>query len=97
MDLLNYRGHFLQRTNSGVIPIHNPNGKNRFVKLAQAGTSDLTGIHRDNGRFIAIEVKIKPNKPTELQEQYLNEISKRGGIAIVAYSLEDVLQHKDLN
>lgn len=57
--------------------------------MAQAGTSDITGCSKD-GRFIAIECKIKPNKPTELQEAYLEEIRKRGGIAIVAYSFEDI-------
>ena len=28
--------------------------------------------------------------------QYLSEIRKRGGIALVAYDLDDVQQHKDL-
>jgi hypothetical protein len=37
-----------------------------------------------------VECKIGKNKPTELQEAYLEEIKKRGGVAIVAYSLEDV-------
>lgn len=40
--------------------------------------------------MIAIECKIKPNKPSLLQEAYLEEVRKRGGIAIVAYDLNDV-------
>lgn len=60
-----------------------------MMKLARAGTADITGCSKD-GRFIAIECKIKPNKPTELQEAYLAEIRKRGGIALVAYDLNDV-------
>jgi len=64
-------------------------GKSRFIKLAAAGTADITGCSRD-GRFIAVEAKIKPNKPTPLQEAYLEEVRKRGGIAIVAYDLSDV-------
>jgi hypothetical protein len=87
---LNFKGHFVQRTNSGMIRIPNTNGGQRMMRLAQAGTADITGCARD-GRFIAIEAKIKPNKPTALQEAYLNEIRNRGGIALVAYELEDVM------
>jgi hypothetical protein len=90
IDYLNYRGHFVQRTNSGMMRAEYK-GRTRLIKLAQSGTSDITGCSKD-GRFIAIECKIKPNKPTELQEAYLNEIRKRGGIALVAYDLEDVIK-----
>jgi len=60
-----------------------------MMRLARAGTADITGCSRD-GRFIAVECKIKPNKPTESQEAYLAEIKKRGGVAVVAYDLTDV-------
>ncbi len=40
--------------------------------------------------MIAVELKIRPNKPTVLQESYLEEVRKRGGIALVAYDLKDV-------
>lgn len=89
IQYLNYKGHYVQRTNSGRIRIPGKNGQQRLIRMAQAGTSDITGCSKD-GRFIAIECKIKPNKPTELQEAYLEEIRKRGGIAIVAYSFEDI-------
>ena len=67
----------------------NQNGSNRMIRLADPGTSDITGCSKD-GRFIAVECKIKPNKPTALQEVYLEEARRRGGIAIVAYDLSDV-------
>jgi hypothetical protein len=60
-----------------------------MIRLAHPGTADITGCSKD-GRFIAVECKIKPNKPTELQEAYLEEIRRRGGIAIVAYDISDV-------
>lgn len=60
-----------------------------MIRLAHPGTSDITGCSKD-GRFIAIECKIRPNTPTELQEAYLAEIRKRGGIAVVVYELNDV-------
>lgn len=72
-----------------MIRIPNPNGRERMIRLAHPGTADITGCSKD-GRFIAVECKIKPNKPTELQEAYLEAIRRRGGIAIVAYDLTDV-------
>jgi hypothetical protein len=89
IDFLNYRGHFVQRTNSGAVRFTDANSRRHFIKLAHAGTADITGCSKD-GRFIAIECKIKPNKTTPLQEAYLEEIKKRGGIAVVAYTLDDV-------
>ncbi len=61
----------------------------RFVKFGHKGISDVLGILKD-GRFIAVECKIKPNKPTQFQLDFLEEITKRGGVGIVAYDLEDV-------
>lgn len=77
-----------------MVKVTNTYGKQHMMKFAQAGTADITGCSKD-GRFVAVECKIKPNKPTELQEHYLGEIRKRGGIALVAYSLDDVTQHPD--
>ena len=42
------------------------------------------------GKFVAVEVKFGKNKPSKLQEYNLEQIRKNKGIAIVAYSLEDV-------
>lgn len=91
LSYLNLSGHYVQRTNSGAIRLQNPIGHQRFIKLAKAGTADVTGCSKD-GRFIAVEAKIKPNKPTDLQLAYLNEIERRGGIAFVAYDLDDVMK-----
>jgi hypothetical protein len=95
IDFLNYRGHFVHRTQSGMTRVTNKYGQQHMMRLAQAGTADITGCSKD-GRFVAVECKIRPNKPTELQERYLAEIRKRGGIALVAYDLNDVAQHPDL-
>lgn len=47
VDYLNLRGHFVQRTNSGTMQAEY-NGRKRFIKMAQAGTSDVTGCSRDD-------------------------------------------------
>jgi hypothetical protein len=88
IQYLNYRGHLVDRTQSGMIR-GDYKGKGWAVKLSRPGTADITGCSKD-GKFLAIECKINPNKPTALQEAYLEEIRRRGGIAIVAYNLEDV-------
>jgi hypothetical protein len=53
------------------------------------GSSDIIGVAKD-GRMIAIECKRPGKKPTPEQEFFLNEVKRRGGIAFVATSYEEV-------
>lgn len=55
------------------------------------GTPDLIMIG-NAGRFVAIEVKAKDYKPTKLQTLTKEHIEKKGGLHIVAYSLDDVIE-----
>jgi len=55
------------------------------------GVSDLLGI-LNNGRLCAIEVKIKGGKVSDNQKRFIDEVNKRGGLAFVAYSLDDVIE-----
>lgn len=48
------------------------------------GIPDLLGCY--DGKFFAIELKIKNNKPTELQKVRLQEIETAGGVQGVAYN-----------
>jgi len=68
------------------VGIFDPGGfyrkKSRF---APNGISDIIGLY--NGRFIAIEVKIKGNKPTEQQQAFINKVNKTGGAATWVDSL----------
>lgn len=59
-------------------------------KFSQGGISDILGLYR--GQFVAIEVKADGNKMTPLQARFQDIIKRSGGIAICAYSLEDVQQ-----
>lgn len=91
-DYLNYQGHMVDRTNSGVIRLTSEsNGRGRMIRLARAGTADITGCSK-SGRFLAVECKVGKNKTTDLQNQYLEEVKRRGGIAVIAYSLDDVIK-----
>lgn len=42
--------------------------------------------------MFGIEVKFGSNKASELQSYNLREIAKRGGIAVLAYDLETVIE-----
>lgn len=93
VEYLNYNGCYVWRTNSGAIQSEY-NGKKRLIRLNRAGTSDILGIRRSDGKFIAIEVK-KPetrNRVTQAQEEFLNTIASYGGIAGVATSPEEALE-----
>jgi len=63
----------------------------KYIKRKNAtGVSDLICCS-PSGKFIAIEVKVKPDKPNDCQEGFLSEVEQNSGIAIVAYSLDDVV------
>lgn len=64
--------------------------KNRFIRFAGVdGISDIIGIYK--GRFLAIETKRVGKKPTKEQRDFLDAIEKGGGIAIVAFTVDDVI------
>jgi hypothetical protein len=44
-----------------------------------------------NGKFLAIELKRPGEKPTDDQQRELNEVTLSGGIACVAFSIEQVI------
>lgn len=54
----------------------------------QSGIPDI--LICTEGRLIAIELKIHPNKPTPIQKYVLNAINTAGGMAVVCYSLDEV-------
>ncbi len=87
LDYLHLAGVFAWRVNSGAVKL----GK-RFIRFGSInGVSDIIGV-MEGGRFLAIECKVRPNKLTPEQKAFLNTISEMGGKAIVAYSLDDVIE-----
>ena len=60
----------------------------KIISANKAGVADIVCCYR--GKFVAIEVKVGSNKPTALQERFLERIKEAGGVAIVAYDLDDV-------
>ena len=56
--------------------------------MQQRGTADLLVCHQ--GLFLAIEVKDKGGKESKLQEFERRKVKAAGGIAGVAWSMDDV-------
>ena len=59
----------------------------------RSGVPDIVGCYR--GVFFGIECKAGRNKPTPLQQQNLDDISKQGGLALVINesNVEEVQMH----
>jgi hypothetical protein len=81
---------FAWRNNTGAVATPaSPNSPSRFVRYGLKGSADIIGILND-GRFLAIECKTAKGRPTVEQRSFLDEIEYRGGVAILARSIEDV-------
>ncbi|HOD71603.1 MAG TPA: VRR-NUC domain-containing protein [Deltaproteobacteria bacterium] len=92
LEYLARRRIFAWRQNSGAVVYEDRNRDKRFVRFASVnGISDILGILPD-GRLLAIEVKKKGGKPSLEQQVFMEAIQENNGIAIVAYSLDDVVQ-----
>ena len=93
--IINYllnKGVLLLRINSVVARIGE-----RFIRSVtrcgdetDKGVSDLLGC-TVYGNFIAVEVKRKGEYPTEEQKDFLKKVTDHGGIAILAYTLEEAI------
>jgi hypothetical protein len=58
-------------------------------RFYRKGVSDIVGLWYDAP--LVIETKVPGYRATDEQIDFLTEVAKRGGIAILAYSLDDVL------
>ena len=67
-------------------------GRRGGVSYGKVGSADILGILPD-GRFLAIEVKGPGGKASIDQLQFLGDIAKNGGVAFVAFSVDDVARH----
>lgn len=56
------------------------------------GSSDLIGVNMQAngmGRFVAIEVKLPGQKPTDAQQKFIDMVRAMGGQAGVAHSVQE--------
>ena len=90
-SIIKATGIKLQRINTGCFVIGT--GRNRrFIKTADAGTCDFEG-YDNKGRFVAIECK-RPSggRLSPAQKERIEDINRKGGVAFVAHSGEEVLK-----
>ena len=93
-DYLHLRGAVTTRVNSGLKILQNEDGSNRRVmRGAEAGTADIIGCYR--GRYFAIEAKVGKNKATDKQNEFIQQVQEAGGIAFVAWTLDDIDKNFD--
>ena len=84
LHYLNLKGIYAWKQNTGAMQV-----EGRFIRFSSPGVSDIIGILPD-GRFLAIETKVT-GKLTRHQEVFLENIRERGGIAVVARLVDDVV------
>lgn len=66
------------------------------ARMIQAGLvkggSDIIGIHKPSGRFLAIEVKTSKGRVSKEQENFIQAVQNAGGISGVARSPQEALE-----
>lgn len=90
-SIIKSTGLKLQRINTGCFVIGSGANK-RFIKTAEAGTCDFEG-YDNHGRFCAIECK-RPvgGRLSPAQQERIEDINNKGGVAFVAKSGEEALE-----
>lgn len=60
------------------------------MHFGKVGSADIIGIIKPTGRLLAIEVKKAGGKVSPEQQAFLDTVRDAGGLAIIAYSVDDV-------
>ncbi len=84
------RGLLLWRNSQGIIR----QGKRVYRTGLGVGSADLVGVitliaKRTWGRFIALEIKLPGEQPTDAQRAWLEHVRAHGGFAAVVRSVEE--------
>lgn len=82
VEYLNARGFFVWKNNTGT-------QGSRHVRFGKKGSGDLIGMFPD-GRFIAGEAKILPDKQSDDQQIFQAECEKRNAIYILYYDIDEL-------
>jgi len=61
----------------------------RWIPQNKEGVADILGVYK--GKALALEVKVKGNKPTVVQENFIANWRDAGGIGKIVYSLDEVV------
>lgn len=89
MVAVSEHGGRIWRNNCGAYK----DARGHFIRygVASPGGSDLLGYTRD-GRFLAVEVKYGRTPVTDEQRRFVDAVKAAGGVGVIAYCIEDVLE-----
>ena len=88
LEYLHRKGYFVWKEHSGGIMV---DGGTRYMPIGLKGKSDILGMTRD-GKFLAVEVKRPGGIVSPDQQEFIRQVTFHGGIAIVAYGIDDVIK-----
>ena len=89
IEWLHLRGCLVWRQNQGGVKA-SYKGKSRFFRFcSMPGVSDIIGL-LPGGVFLACEIKRPGNDLTIEQDNFLERVRMKGGVAIVAHSLDEL-------
>jgi hypothetical protein len=94
LEVLRYKGVFAWRQNQGRLPVKDRSGARLVSFTSINGVSDIIGVLPD-GRFLAVECKRPGNVPTGDQQDFLNAVRRRRGLALVITDAEDLAETLD--
>ena len=60
-----------------------------MIKVGQKGVSDVIGFTPE-GIFVAAELKIRPNKPTPAQQEFIDNLNRNNGFGKIIYDTDEV-------
>ena len=89
LDYLAIRGIVAWRNNT--TGVYDPTRKAFRTNAGRNGISDIIGC-LPGGRFLAIECKAGRGKLSAAQVEFQKDIIRQGGLHIVAYRVEDVIE-----
>jgi hypothetical protein len=93
LDYLRIQGIFCWRQNSGSFIT--PDKKRYFKTQDINGVADIIGL-LPSGRFLAVECKRPGGKQSAEQKAFQTAIERNNGMYVIAKSIEDLKNIKDL-
>lgn len=90
LRLLQLRGIYAWRNNTGVARPQRKDGSRGFVRFGKKGSADILGV-LPGGRMLAVECKVGRNTTTPDQDEFLASVSSAGGLAVVVRDTVDEL------
>jgi hypothetical protein len=85
LDYLQIRGFFAWNNPTGAMEVR----PGQWMRFGKVGSADILGC-LPGGRFLAIECKAENGRLSGAQRDFLHEVERLGGLAIVARSFQEV-------